>query len=374
MAVLAGAVAFAAPSGPGVMDLDVSIGLAGSAPGAQRLVVEGSWPTPCLPAEARLSRNGNELRVETRSNRGLCTRYGMPFRFELDPQAATGKPLERGIYRVGFYAANASTGPLELRGFALLNVEEAPLQPESGFWWPEHSLELPQDNARGTALTLERQGDLLAASLLTYDSEGQPAWYFGSGRFDGRVAALPMVGMRDGPGLFGGGRRRPTTTEELTLQLEFLSGNRATAWLGWHEDRPEQPRLHLQPVVFTRQALRGPVRSDHFAGAWLLLRGDGAQRIELAAPQRLDGDHFALPGNEGWTLVCRQPVAQADSLPESCALRHAEDAEIRLPSVGLERLEGSDGNGAAVSLVRPPHSAAPPQPLPLSGFSPPPSG
>lgn len=344
----------AAPAGPGEMAAEVAIGLTEPAPGSQRMVVEGSWPTPCLPTSAQLSRSGNDLRVETRSNRGLCTRYGMPFRFELDPQAATGKPLERGVYRVSFYAANASSGPLELRGFSLLNVGEAPLQPEMGFWWPEHSLELPQDNARGTALTLDRQGDMLAASLLTYDNEGRPAWYFGSGRFDGRVAFLPLVGMRDGPGLFGGGRRRPNTTEELMLQLEFSSGNRATAWLGWYEQTPDQPRLHLQQLVFARESLIGPTLPEHWAGAWLMLRGDHATRVELQQPQRLDAEHFELGDADGWKFVCHHAATRAQSPPDSCVLSHGSGEDIRLDSVGLEQLDGSDHRGAAVRLVRPP--------------------
>src|SRR5690349_15463304 len=66
----------AAAAGPGELAAEVAIGLSEPAPGSQRLVVEGSWPTPCLPAAAQLSRSGNDLRVETRSNRGLCTRYG----------------------------------------------------------------------------------------------------------------------------------------------------------------------------------------------------------------------------------------------------------------------------------------------------------
>jgi hypothetical protein len=97
-------------------------------------------------------------------------------------------------------------------------------------------------------------------------------------------------------------------------------------------------------------------------------------RIDLQQPQRLDGEHFALGDASGWKFVCRHAAARAESPPDNCVLSHSHGEEIRLDSVGLERLDGSDHNGAAVSLVRPPRAAAaqPASAVP-DGFSPPPS-
>lgn len=328
-------------------------------PGEQRLVVSGTWPTPCVPESATLTRLGQDLRIEARSNRGLCTRLQRPFRVELDPRAQLGLPLEKGVYRVSFYAANALASPMELRGFNLVEVDEAPMQPEEGFWWPEHNAEHQQESAMGMAMSLEAQGDVIAVSLLTYAEDGRPAWYFGTGRLEGHTGVVNVLGMRGGPSPFGGGGNMPTTEQALELKLEFLGGGRLTAWLGWHESGLNQPLLRLQPITFARQSLRDPTGPTHWLGEWLVLRGDPILApplyLQLQENRRLDAEHFQLVDTSGWTLTCHHGANLINSPPDSCQLAHAARSEqISLDMVGLARLSGTDQNGVRVSLIRPP--------------------
>ena len=328
-------------------------------PGEQRLVVSGTWPTPCVPENATLTRVGQDLRIETRSNRGLCARLPRPFRVELDPRAQLGLPLEKGVYRVSFYAANALASPMDLRGFNLVNVDESTIQPEAGFWWPEHNAEHQQEGAQGMAMSLEAQGDVIAVSLLAYADDGRPAWYFGTGRLEGHAGVVNLQGMRDGPGLFGGGGRMPATEQALELKLEFLGGGRLTAWLGWHEGGISQPVLRLQPITFARQSLRDPTGPTNWLGEWLMLRGDTTLappvRLQLQENRRLDAEHFQLVDANGWTLTCHHAASLINSPPDNCLLAHSPSSEqITLDTVGLSRLSGVDRNGAPVSLIRPP--------------------
>jgi hypothetical protein len=329
-------------------------------PGEQRLVVSGTWPTPCVPENATLARVGQDLRIEARSNRGLCTRLPRPFHVELDPRAQLGLPLEKGVYRVSFYAANALASPMELRGFNLVNVDETTIQPEAGFWWPEHNADHQQEGAQGMAISLEAQGDVVAVSLLAYAEDGRPAWYFGTGRLEGHTGVVNLLGMRDGPGLFGGGGRMPAIEQGLDLKLEFLGGGRLTAWLGWHEGGISQPLLRLQPITFARQSLRDPTGPTLWLGEWLMLRGEPVPapplRLQLQENRRLDAEHFQLVDATGWTLTCHHAANLINSPPDSCQLAHASKSEqISLDTVGLTRLSGTDRNGAPVSLIRPPH-------------------
>ncbi len=340
---------------PGTLLPDVSIVFEASDAG-QRLILDGAWPTPCLPAQVQLRRQGQDLRVEARSTRSLCARFPMPFHFDLDIAAALGSRLEPGLYRVSFYAANAATGPLELREFRLLSIDQQALEPETGFWWPERGGDAGVDAAQGSSLSLERQGDTLAAGLLTYDGDGHADWLFGSGPLQGRSAALTLLGMRDGPSPFGGGGRAPKLSQQASLQLEFFGAARALAWLGWYEQGDGgQPVLRLQALPFVRQSLTGTTDASHWGGRWQLLRdGLPVQNLDFAAPQRQDAEHFVLADPAGWLLTCRQAAARPAAPPEDCALSQSADGEtVLLDSIGLESLGGRDRIGGRVRLQRP---------------------
>lgn len=322
--------------------------------GGLHLDVTGLWPTPCLPGGVDVIEDGDELRLEARTNRGLCQPMTMPFRFDVDIATRLGHSLLPGDYRISFHAANGAAAPLELRGFAVLNVGDAPIVPENGYWWPQSDEKMNEN--QGIALNIENQGEQIAVGLMAYVADGSPTWYFGTGPRGARTASIEAVGMRQGPDLFGSARHTPYPDERIQITLSFASAGRLTAWFGRNEHGNEQPILRLRKVEFARMPLAASTGVEAWQGDWLLLgtSADGeasARNLHLEFPQRLDAEHFRLAA-AGSTLTCRVAPEHAAAPPESCTLSENALGEIRFGSVGLDRMDGTDRLGNPATLQR----------------------
>ncbi|MEO8672675.1 MAG: hypothetical protein ABI411_15250 [Tahibacter sp.] len=327
--------------------------------GASVVRLRGIWPTPCLPLIERVTLNGHDLRVDIRSNQSLCSGPSMPFDLAFDPLSQLGHGLDPGVYRVTLLAANGPLAPLQARGFALVEIGKlSPVRPESGFWWPETGGVAGTD-ARGTGLSIEVQGESIAAALLTYSAEGAASWSFGTGTLRERSVEIDLIGMRDGSALLDSVDRTPRPVDVLTLQLEFLGNARATAWIGRQIPGPNQSLQQLRSLSLVRLPLSASTEAGSWRGDWLLLRNglnrsvDSTRRITFSQTVQMDDEHFRLTSGDGFVLQCRRHFRALQSPPEQCSLNDASGALVaRFDSVGLNRLDGSNDEGQRVELLR----------------------
>lgn len=320
------------------------------------LSITGQWPTQCPPTLQNVALDGNDLRLDARSMLDLCERQATPFSIELNPALALQhSSMAPGVYRISFYAADGAQARPQLRAFALADLS-APgseaIVPETGFWWSEAGNAAA--GADRTVLSLELQGAQLSAALLSYDAVGQPVWYFGAAAYDGRIAQIPLLRLTGGNDPFSTAPEVPHGSSAMTLDLQFASSARASAWLS--RPRGEDGALQLQTLQLTRLPLAENVDGSTWQGDWVLVSDASdaiPQRLHLDRYQALDAQHFELIDNaSAATLLCTRTPAQASSPPSACALHLADGIVGRFDSVAIARMDGRDDHDAALHLLR----------------------
>ncbi|MBS0570352.1 MAG: hypothetical protein JSS28_07080 [Proteobacteria bacterium] len=351
-AVLAGiacAQAFAQSTGASATIANDAAPPRGIAPG-WTLTVSGQWPTQCPPTLQAVALEGSDLRIDARSVLDLCAREATPFSIELDPALALQRAaLAPGVYHVSFFAADGAQAAAKLRAFALVDRSPASAErivPENGFWW--------SDGTDRTLLSLELQGTQLSAALLGYDSAGQPEWLFGTAPFDGRIAHIALLRLSGGSDPFAPADAAPRGDAALTLDLQFATSARASAWLS--RTRGDDGALQLRSLDLARLPLAEATDGRAWQGDWVLVQDTAnrvAQRLRLDRFQAVDARHFQLASDDGAVvLACERAAAAQDALPRSCTLRLADGTASQLDSVAIGRMDGHAASGASVHLLR----------------------
>lgn len=311
--------------------------------------VQGQWATQCPPVLQTVALEGNDLRIDARSVLELCARQPTPYSVELNPALALQRAVfAPGVYRVSFYAADGAQEQPKLRAFALIDrsaPDTGTTSPEAGFW--------SSDGDDRTLLSLELQGGQLSAALLSYAADGQPTWLFGSAPYDGRVAHVPMLRLSDGSAPFAPTSSSPHGDAALTLDLQFSTAAHAQAWLSRMRG---DGSLQLRALEISRLPLAASADGSAWQGEWVLV-ADAAnavpQRLQLNSYQALDVQHFEIASADGIVaLSCTRGAQAQNPTPRSCSLHLADGSISHFDSVAIGRMDGKDGNGAAVHLLR----------------------
>lgn len=324
-------------------------------PAAWNLSISGQWPTQCPPTLQTVALNGADLRIDARSVLDLCEHRAIPFSIQLNPALALNRAvLPPDVYHVSFFAADGAQTAPKLRAFSLIDrsaVGSAPIVPETGFWW---STGATRANADRTVLSIEAQQGQLSVALMSYDSAGQPVWYFGTAPYEGRIANLSLLRLAGGSGPFSAVASQPHGDSMLTLDLQFLSSAHAQAWLS----RPHgDGSLELQQLDLVRLPLAEAADGQAWQGDWVLVT-DGTdaapQRIDLNAYQALDTAHFQLADSAGDNvLFCSRDPAHPEWPPTTCSLHQVHsNSDTDFNSVAISRMDGQRHDGATVHLLR----------------------
>lgn len=311
--------------------------------------ISGIWPSTCQPQIEAVDRRGDGLGVLLGNAGTLCEPSSQPFSLELgtgaddafSPAMPTGRTLQ-------IFARNTTAGEPVLVGFRMADAGH-PMQPEAGFWWPV-------EKAAGSVLALEVQGDALGASLMTYDNQGNPLWYFGTTRLQGDSTHIELARMEGGLSVFSGsGDRAPLPQSALGMDVRFLSATKARVVLS-------KPTLLGGIELTAFEVMRVPFSESpqmrDWLGPWLVAASPDSAN---ALPRQLTWTESTMPDpthtvlhdtQSGFSLRCSHQAGPA-SVAQRCALHDPDGMVVaRFDQVGLDRLDGVDPGGAATILIR----------------------
>ncbi len=325
---------------------------------ASTLTVNGQWPTQCPPSLKNVTLDGTDLRIDAGSDLTLCDRTAAPFSIEVNPALAVDKAaLDPGIYHISFYAADGANASPKLRAFSLLDhsaPDAASVVPESGFWFTSNN---GDTSTSRTVLSIEPQDGQLSVALMSYDTIGQPVWYFGAAPFNGHIAHVPLIHIVGGTDPFAESASAAHGDSMLTLDVQFESGAHALAWLSRERGSSDDATLQVQPLDIVRLPLSETRDGQAWQGDWVLVADaeeTTPQRLHLTQYRAIDAQHFELSDTSGGTVVsCTRESSQPEWPPSSCSLRQT-NGTLRgaFDSVALSRMDGLDGNGVALHLLR----------------------
>lgn len=325
---------------------------------ASTLTVSGQWPTQCPPSLKNVTLDGTDLRIDAGSDLTLCDRKVAPFSIELNPALAVDKTaLDPGIYHVSFFAADGAGSSPKLRAFTLLDhssPDAASVVPESGFWFTSNNGDTTTNR---TVLSIELQDGQLSVALMSYDTIGQPVWYFGAASFNGHIAHVPLIHIVGGTDPFNESASTAHGDSMLTLDMQFESGAHALAWLGRERGGADDSTLQVQPLDIVRLPLSETRDGQAWQGDWVLVADaeeTTPQRLHLTQYRAVDAQHFELSDTAGDTVLsCTRESSQPEWPPSSCSLRQANGTfGGAFDSVALSRMDGMDSNGAVLHLLR----------------------
>lgn len=304
----------------------------------------------CVPSLTGAAIAGSDVDVRLHWPSTACietrtTRFTLTANFA----ALTGASLPRGqVYRLRVFDQDGN-----LLAFRLFETDRSRSwpAPENGFWWPQAADGSAMPVAIGSGVAIESQGMQLAVNAFGYGDLGNPVWYFGGTRQNGRVASVPLVELRGGESLFSAGNSQPKAEPGPRLEIEFLSSSQARAWLvqgdrGWDRQVRE---LRLGRTAFARSI--DP--AVQLGGRWVLVSsGESPPRqFDFATGWGPTGNDFRLTDpNANAELSCRTGPAQHAA--DLCSLTVGGAWLADFDRIGLDRLGGHGSDGAAVQLLR----------------------
>ncbi|MEO8012336.1 MAG: hypothetical protein ABI650_11875 [Dokdonella sp.] len=322
---------------------------------ASKLQVSLTWPTSCLPTVDRVAMFEDRIDVTLRAVAARCTTVSTPFELVLDPGRAAGAAiLEPRVYGVHVHLAKVDS-PSELVAFGLLDASGSGRRslPENGFWWSIGAQSATTQSLNGTGISLERQGDRLAVTLLGYEA-GEPAWYFGSATMSNTVARVPLMRMSGGSEPFSAISAIPVAHSGPVLNLQFETPARARAWLERQSEQDEDA-IELQEIALVHPSFADGAPGSGWRGTWILVESDrGSSRlIDLSRMRTRDAETFRLANiEETLSLDCRTVGTGAHAQPAVCTLAENEVPIATLDRVGLDRMRGHAMDGSQVQLLR----------------------
>jgi hypothetical protein len=227
--------------------------------------------------------------------------------------------------------------------------ERAPV-PENGFWWAAADEE--ESWLAGSGVSLELQGDRLAAGLLSFNETGDSAWSFGSGALAGRVAHVPLVQLSRGDSPFHASGNRPVAGPGARLEIALDGPTHAQAWL---VRSAGTDAIEVRALELVRSPFRSSPPGSAWAGRWVLVR-DGersAQVLDLRGFSLVDAETFRLvDAASGTALGCRLSAATTTQQADFCTLATDTVDIASFDQVGIDRLSGQGEDGARVQLLR----------------------
>lgn len=321
------------------------------------LRVSTTWPTACLPIVERTSMTSSTIDIHLRGSTAACVHAETPLRLLVNPARAAGSAtLALGVYQVRIFLRQANDAE-EMIAFGLLDAsgDGGSVIPENGFWWSVASAQRAQV-LPGSGITIERQGENLAITLLGYEA-GHPVWYFGSATMRGAVARVNLVRMLGGSEPFGLLSGAPTAQPGPVINLEFLGPAQAKAWLEQPSPASAQA-LELQELDLLHLAFASGQTGSAWRGQWILVHADSttARVLTLSSARSSDAETFRLADDVAQTtLDCRVIDLGGHAMPSACSL--SEDAGIiaEFDRIGLDRMSGRSLDGTRVQLVRLPN-------------------
>jgi hypothetical protein len=339
-------------------DADIRLSLVATSEHAPQLPpilhIAGTWANSCVPTVERTTVDNHNIDIHLRASTDHCAAAVTPLDLKVNPAKAAGREeLGSGIYEVRLFLSQPG-GSSELVAFRLLlaGAVDATAQPENGFWWSVPTADKAPALA-GSGLTIERQGDNLAITLLSYEA-GTPVWYFGSTKMQGNIARAPLTRMIGGAEPFAIAASSPGAEPGPTLNLSVLGPAHAQAWL-------VRPRPGAAQAIETQELnlMRLPFESGHpgatWRGQWILIEADAraARMIDLADAVTADAESFRLRDSDGSTILhCRLIDIGGHSMPALCSLIDGETVLADFDRIGLDRLGGYTPDGTAVQFVR----------------------
>ncbi len=343
-----------------LVDDDLRLRLVSASPTAPQwppdLLIEGNWPTSCLPVVVRTSLENDHIDVLLRNSGSRCAANVTPLSLKVNPAREAGlRQLALGIFQVRLYLLGTD-GASELLAFRLLRSggDDTSSRPESGFWWSVSTASFAPALA-GSGLSIEQQGENLAVTLLSYQA-GAPVWYFGSARMPGNIVRIPLVRMVGGDEPFNGANAGPGAEPGMSINLQFLSPAHAGAWL-------VRPRPGLAQGIEAQELnlLRLPFETDRngasWKGQWALVADQAvdARLYDLAELVTADAESFQLRDASGAvSLHCRLETIGGHPVPAFCTLSKGTAILADFDRIGLDRLSGLTTDGRSVRLVRVP--------------------
>ena len=318
------------------------------------LMIEGVWPTSCLPGVVRTALVDSHIDVLLRTTGATCSDVPTALSLRLNPVRASGlRQMALGVYQVRLFLLDAN-GSARLAGFRLLRAgaDDTSSRPESGFWWSVSTASLAPALA-GSGLSIEQQGENLAVTLLSYDG-GAPVWYFGSARMPGNIVRVPLLRMVGGDEPFAGPIGSPRAQPGLSLNLQFVGPAHARGWL-LRSDQASADAMEMQELNLLRLPFETPLNGANWRGEWALVVGEARQAsvIELADVVTVDAESFLVRDRTGqWILQCRLDGIGENPIPAYCSLSDGETNVADFDRIGLDRLSGLDTESRQVRLVR----------------------
>ena len=341
-------------------DLELDVSLVAASPHAPQLppdlLLAATWPTACLPKVERTTMTPGHIDVHLRSGTNPCVASPTRLDLRVNPASAAGwiqMPLD--FYEVRLFLHQADR-PAALIAFRVLDAsgDIGLSKPENGFWWSvggrDHVSVLS-----GSGITLERQEDRLAVTLLGYEA-GNPIWYFGSTTLRNSVARVHLMRMLGGSASFDNLSTAPIAEPGPVIHLQFEAPSRAKAWL----ERPQSGSEHaieLRELEFQRLAFAPGRVGAAWRGRWILLRNgaDFARIVALSTETSVDADSFRLGDDAAFTtLDCRITDASGHALPTSCSLSEAGSVLATFNRIGIDRMTGRAADGEQIEFVRVP--------------------
>lgn len=323
------------------------------------LSLSGTWTDSCTPRVDSAVLDGADLTIQAHTTQAPCTAAQTSYRQNFAVAGTTPVRLARAVYRVRVYLSQGNNAA-RLAAFQLLDLSgpQVNVLPESGFWW---SVDAPDSPAlTGTGIGIERQGDHIAASLMSFDDSGAAVWYFGSAALSGRSTQIDLVRLHGGDDGFAAAGSRPVAEPGPSLAIEFHGPAQASAFLLRSQD--DGRGVGVRALTLARAPFQATPAGKSWAGRWVLV-GDGeatgnvAPRVfELQQLSTVDGDGFRLDASDANArLECRLGVGTETGngqQPAVCVLSGDGAVLANFDRVGLDHLAGQTPDGVLVKLVR----------------------
>lgn len=343
LCLMASPVALAGPHHP-----QISVRPAPDPAAPPTVVISGLWPDTCVPQlEESTFDRGWTLRAKAPRGpncRAETTHYSETVdlaALEVRPGASYGAEATpvRFFVRIG----NDSVYRLLAFTLARWGQDELAPKPESGIWWPRAGVEA--GTGPGIGMTIEIQASEVVVIVNAYAVTGDPEWYIGSGRLQGRIFSARLYRLAGGQTLLSDYAPPNEAFDHAQIHIEFNAIASATAWLSRTVGAGIDSQLLLRPIGLTRYRFGVEPGTRGMAGSWLLAVDGESIALELVPRQDSLRDDDA-----GFELSCTE--TQGEDLPAACEIRQSGTAIGVITEFGLDSMEGKRFNGRPIHMTR----------------------
>lgn len=325
-----------------------------------RLEVTGTWPSRCVPVMDHATIHNGRFRIYAKTEGLDCPPEPTPFHLEtLLGHWMYSLTAASGFYPVEFYVQTHPENPPHLYAFNVIRADRNPavrLLPENGFWWVDER-GLYGQAGRGSGISIDRQGDKMIVTVQSYNSQGQPVWYFAEGALAHGVFRADYHQIAGGSPLYAVGNSPRQVQKAGHMILTFDNQRQGTLWLAPDLTHLPEQGLAVFPVSIKRYVTAASLPTEALSGRWVLVGGNsqGSELVLVSAQSSrkaaASGTSLEFDVSNGRRLRCRLGV---DKNPVQCLLLEKDDTELALfDDVGVDRLRGVWlASGQTLSLMR----------------------